>query len=428
MLKFLVLFFFSFSFVYSITFNQLIEKTLQNSPYLKSKYLDVNIAKEELNIVDSAFYPTINVGYVSEEVNSLNSDQVSTYIDSNSVSNEDIKKSYSFVNLNYNLYSFGRVSLKSDIQKELVDSKKYKYCIVLKDMFQNLLQEYYEARIAFLKIQYLEELLKLQNQIFTYKNKLFALGEVDKITVVESSLQIANSYSNKLEVINKLENSIIALEKITHTKLKTTDLEPLSYNKYSDILEFDSSPNGLYLQHKISSKAKEISYYEREFLPNVNFYAKYDFYGSSTKSYSEAMDNMDKNSYKLGVSISWNFFNGFKTISQKNKTKLELQQLKYQYLHEKEEFNSTRKLSISNIDSLKKEKKELQNILDLSNQNKINSKKLYKIGELSKVETLTKEIEILNKKQELESMNEKLVFEKLKKNLLSYGVNQCIVH
>ena len=160
----------------------------------------------------------------------------------------------------------------------------------------------------------------------------------------------------------------------------------------------------------------------------VNFYAKYDFYGSSTKSYSEAMDNMDKNSYKLGVSISWNFFNGFKTLSQKNKTKLELKQLKYQYLHEKEDFNSRLKLSSSKINSLEKEQKELQRILDLSNQNQINSMKLHKVGELSKVEILNKQIETLNKKQELKSMNEKFAFEKLKKHILSYGVNQCIVH
>lgn len=99
--------------IYAVDFEYLLNKAYENSYEIKQKQLDVDIAKKDLDIVYAEFYPELSVGYNIENTNSLDDDNdINTNIDGNSVSNETLKKSYSYVSMNYNLYGFGRSTQK----------------------------------------------------------------------------------------------------------------------------------------------------------------------------------------------------------------------------------------------------------------------------------------------------------------------------
>ncbi|WP_164968861.1 TolC family protein, partial [Malaciobacter mytili] len=178
---------------------------------------------------------------------------------------------------------------------------------------------------------------------------------------------------------------------------------------------------------KINAKKSEIYLYEKEFLPTLDFYSKYDFYGYDSHSYRTSLSTLSKNSYKFGLVLSLNIFDGFKTTSLKRKTLLQLKQLQKQYEFERDKFNYEIKTLKENF---KLEKSIFQNktkSLKLAFENTINSTKLYKQGEITKLDEINKKIENIYKQLELQKSKEKLAYESTKKLILLED-EKCIVH
>lgn len=415
--------------LYGINFNELVNHTYLNSNELQHKYLDIDIAQEDLNIVVSELYPILNIGYNLEKTNSLDDEHnTNTSIDGNNISNETLKKSYSYININYNLYSFGRVSQKIEVQKQNKESKKYEYCIGFQELILELLKNYYEARTATEKLKIIDDILKQKNEIYLYNNRLFHLGEIDKTSVLNASLDVVTTYNKKLEHSQILNESLFNILRISKTDLSNKILEPLQSTINNENIEFYKTEKSFLLQTKIKMKQAELSFLNKEFLPNVNLYAKYDMYGYDERSYTEAFDNMNSNSYKMGLNISWNIFNGFKTTAQKQKAKLELKKLQHEYLIQKDKFDTQKSIDNHKIAVLNEELYHLEkNVFNsLENQNNIN--KLYDLGESNKLEWLNKQITRLNNTLEEVLMKEKIAYETIKKEILLYGTKECTVH
>lgn len=192
-------------------------------------------------------------------------------------------------------------------------------------------------------------------------------------------------------------------------------------------MDFDDSSNAKVIISKIKEKQSEILFYEKEYLPNINFYSKYDFYGYDQKNYLNSIDDLRENSYRFGVNLSINLFDGFKTSSLKQKATLELKQLQVKYDLEKDKFDS--EILISN-ENYKIDKENLENKLkniELSTQNQINTKKLENIGEIAKIESINSNIETLYKNLEYELNKGKLAYEYTKREIYKDG-EKCIVH
>lgn len=416
-------------YLFAINFDELKKYTLENSTELKVSDLDILLADKELKIIDSEYYPQLSVGFNMESSNSLSDSQNSTYIDNSSVSNEKLKKSYSSLNLNYNLYDFGRISAKSSSQKHVVNSLKYEYCKKEKAVVERLLESYYKSLIYQNKNTTLNKVLELQNSIFNLNKRLFEIGDIDNITLTDSSIEVANLYSDLKKNESLFTESFKELENISHYDLEESmKLQSLvSISSSQRKISFEDTSDAQALQNKIKSKKAQIELYTKEYLPQVNFYSKYDAYGSDQDSFSGALEDMSSNSFKVGFSISWNLFNGFKTTSQKQKALLELQQLTYKYELEKRDFE-TKLETIENNIALEKEilQKRYQNQNSYQRNNQ-NSKRLNTIGEITTVQKLKKEIQKLYGELEYKESKEKLAYESIKQNIYTVKGLQCTV-
>ncbi len=415
-----------FNPLYAMDFNHLKELLEKNSKQLELKKYNIDISKEDINIINSENYPNINVGFNIEDSKSLNNN-ISTSVGEYSITSDSLKKSYSYINLNYNLYSFGRLDNKKRIQKYRAESIKYDYCKEKKDLILKLLDIYFNALNNQIKIENFQNIIKDRNNIYKLKNRLFNIGNITKIEVTKSAIEVANLYSQINDSKKELKNFYEQISFLTNYKfLKDEKLKPLMINELKKDMEFENSSTAKELLFQIKSKQAEILLYEKEFLPNLNFYSKYDFYGYDENSYKSSMHNMKKNSYRFGLNLSINFFDGFKTLSQKQKTILELKQLQTQYDLEKKKFDNEILISNQNYQMDKQNlKHKLQNI-QLSSSNQTNIIKLENIGELGQIDILNSNIEKTDKHLDYKLNELKLAYEYTKRIILD-EVEKCIV-
>lgn len=402
------------------------QQLIENSKELQIKKYDINIEKEELNIIDSQSYPSFSFGFNIEKSNLLEKNITSTSVGS-SLTTDSLKKSYSYINLNYTLYSFGRIEQKKQTQKYIIDFSSFEYCLSKKNLLLKLLDYYYNLLNTKHKIYYLQKVLDLKSKVYKNKEKLFKNGNISKFDVSQSAIQIAELYSTLNEDKKELENILNQISILTtYTFKKDENFKSLEIVSSKNI-DFKNTVNAKKIISQINAKKSEIYYYEKEFLPNLDFYSKYDFYGYDSNSYRSSLSTLTKNSYKFGLVLSLNIFDGFKTISLKRKAFLQLKQLQKQYEMQRDKFNYEIKTLNANY---KLEKSIFENktkSLNVALENSTNSTKLYKQGEINKIDEITQYIENIYKQLQLEKSKEKLAYESTKKLLLLED-EKCIVH
>ena len=413
--------------LYSIDFEELKNHMLENSKQLQIKKYDVDISNEDLNIVNSDAYPSLSVGYNIENSESLTNNINSTSVGDNNLSNDTLKKSYSYLSLNYNLYSFGRLEDKRQNQKHLITASKFEYCLEFKDLSLKLLEHYNNILNNQTKAAYLSKIIEEKNKIYKYKEKLFDSGNITRLDVTKSAIEVADLYSQISDNQKEFKNLLNQIVLITnHPLVDKVYFNPLTISNINPQNEFENSVNAKTLESQIKAKISEVSLYEDDYLPNLNFYSKYDFYGYDKDSYQQSFDEMRENSYKFGLSLSLNIFNGFKTSSQKEKALLQLKQLQTKYDLEKDNFEN-QILTIN--ENYKLDKLNLENkskTLNLAFLSETNSLKLKDIGELGQIEMMNSNIEKLYKEIDYKLSEGKLAYEYTKKSILLEDA-QCIV-
>lgn len=414
--------------LYCIEFQELKDYMFKNSKQLQIKKYDIDISNKDLSIIDSDAYPTISIGYNIEKSESLNSKISNTSIGDNSLSNDTLKKSYSYLSLDYNLYSFGRLEKKRQNQKYLINVSKFEYCLECQDLSLKLLEQYNNILNNQIKADYLAKIIEEKNKIYKYKEKLFESGDISSLDVTNSAIDVADMYSQISDNQKEFKNLYNQIVLITNYPLLGKEhFNPLIISNITSQKEFEKSVNAKIIESKIKAKEFEIALYENDYLPNLNFYSKYDFYGYDKDSYKQSIDGMKENSYKFGLNLSINIFNGFKTSSQKEKALFQLKQLQTQYDFDKDKFdNEILTLNQNyNFDTFNLENKS--KTLDLAFLIERNSSKLKEIGELNQIEILNSNIEKLYKELDYKLNEGQLSYEYAKKSILLED-DKCIAH
>lgn len=415
------------SYTFSIDFTQLLHHLNENSKQLQFKKYDIDISKEDLNIIKSEDYPTVSIGLNIENSKSLEDSLSSTSVGDNNLIGDSLKKSYGYVNLNYNLYSFGRFDNKKKVQEYQIETSKYEYCLANKDLILKLLDFYNNSLNYQIKTKILEEIIDVKSKIYNSKEKLFSTGNISKLEVTKGAIEVADLYSQISENKKELKNLLNQISLLTnYSFIKNEFLEPLVINKFEEERKFEDTVNAKTILFQIKAKQSEISLQEKEYLPNLNFYSKYDVYGNDKDSYKKSIEEMKEYSYKYGLNLSINIFDGFKTSAQKQKNLLQLKQLQTKYDLEKDNFENQILTINDNYEMDTVDLKNKTQTLELALANSNDSLRLKKIGELGQIEMLNVQIEKKYKELDYKLSKGKLAYEYTKKSILLED-NECIV-
>lgn len=413
------------------TYDSLYEKILTNSHLIKSEKIKYQLSQVELNLIEANDYPTLSMGFSIENSKTLNKNILSSSVNGSTISTATAKKAYSSLNLNYNIYDFGKNKNKEKAQENIIFQKKNKVCYEANEIAYKLLKFYSEVHKRQNQNNVLIKILNHYKNIYQYQKKLFKAGEAEQNNIIEYSLKIVDLdfkiNNNKKETLFYLHE----IEKLLNINFKKNETIIFSSLYSDDTLshiennEFSKTFYGKMLHSIIKEKMFLVTSKKREYFPSFDFYGVYDFYGEDKDSYSEAFNELTENSYRMGISLKINIFDGFRTQSNIEKAILELQLAENQYVLKENEFNvnlnqNKEKIHAALID-LKKSKEQNKNSLLIYK----NTSSLNQLGERSQIEVLNKEIEHFYSQVNYIEKESTFMYEKKYQELLTKEHSTC---
>lgn len=424
-----------------ISYRDTLKAAIDNSFDLKMSQAEIGISRAQLKSVRADWYPTLSLQFNTEYNKDLTDGKGTyAYAGNTMITPFTQFRDMLYLTLSYNLLDFGIQGKKVHIAKQELKQKEISYNMQLKDLKLKILDLYTKAQQYSNSITTKTEILKLYENIFTNKERMFSAGINNKLTVMDEAVKIARTK-------NDIENSRIelqhTLEDLTYYTKQEYNSEKLDFknidesNRESNLIEdsnpanvikseiridnydFNFDPNltdeSKYYDLEIDKKKAELSILKRQLLPSFRFYTGYSLYGQNPNNYYSSLQEVGQRSLVIGISSQYVFFDGFKNRANREKTKLEIEKLQIEKEKKLAELDNQYRKLFRSYESYNEElmtNRELLNTVKekLDAVNRLNSKKLIEQNELfsTKAELLNQEYEleqnIINITSKLEEM------------------------
>lgn len=378
-----------------IGIDTLLDHAHKNSWRLKIKSTDVAIEQERLDVVKSAYYPTLSLGYNSEYNKKLSggTGESASIGDTVIYSGNTYEDSMS-LRLNYDLYRFGATQKEVAMQQREIRIKTIESCHEENRLSQEILDQYAQALKAHREWESKKSIAQMRSELYAYKERLVEAGKESRSSVANEAIEIINVQRDMERSRLRYDDAIIKLSELSTLDLKPSDitLSPL-YHRISNPTEYDQTIEAGIYHEKIAQKDEEISRHFAQQLPSLSAYGNYYLYGSDDNQYSKAFDSMEPNSWNAGLSIRWDLFSGFKSIHEAQALKLEKERLQHEYNLKKSEFESTVHSSTLRQEHLSQMVEQENLMVSKTHENIERFKRLIQAGEGDALTLLTHKIE-----------------------------------
>lgn len=414
----------------TLTYRSTLNQAINNSFDIKMATLDIDISKAELKTARADLYPTLYTQVNSEYNNGLGNTSNINYVGNTVVSSYTQYRNLASVGLQYNLFDFGAIGKKVLIAKKDVEQKKVMVDIQLKDLKLKILDLYTKALQCNDEIKTKSEILKVYEEMFDAKERLFQAGTTDKISVMNEAVKIArlqdDIQNSKLELKNTLNDLYsYTLQKYNPDNIEVLDFEELNIqpsvvlvNNFRPLNEplkakvaeekFDLSFNpeksleSKYYDFEIEKKKAELEMYKRQRFPSFKFYTNYLMYGQDPNQYMESFSSFKQASLAFGISGSFAFFDGFKNKASKEKAALEIKKLQLEKEKKLTEVKTQYEKSYSSYQVYNDELIIKKDLLGKVKVKLESLDRMYKNGLIERNELLTAKADILSQEYDLQ--------------------------
>lgn len=375
----------------TLTYRNTLKQAIDNSFDIKMATLDIDISKAELKATRADLFPTIYTQVNTEYNNGLGNTANINYVGNTVVSSYTQFRNLASVGLQYNLFDFGATNKKVLVARKDVEQKKVMVDLQMKELKLKILDLYTKTLQYNDEIKTKSEILKVYEEMFQAKERLFKAGTSDKISVMDEAVKIARTqddiHNSKLELKKALNDlSSFTLQKYEVKNLEVLDFEELNIQPnilpvsnfeplkakireekveiFKGDLSFnpESSLESKYYDFELEKKKAELEMYKRQRYPAFKFYTNYLMYGQDPNQYWESFSSFKQASLAFGISGSFAFFDGFKNKAQKEKATLEIKKIQLEKEKKLTEIKTAYEKSYASYESYNEElgcKKEL---------------------------------------------------------------------
>lgn len=410
----------------TLTYKTVLKTAMDNSFDIKMAALDIDISKAELKMSRADLFPTLYTQVNTEYNNGLGNTANINYVGSTVVSSYTQYRNLASLGLSYNLFDFGAINKKVLIAKKDVEQKKVAVDMQVKDLKLKILELYTKTLEANDTIKTKTEILKVYEEMFHNKERLFLAGTKDKISVMDEAVKIARAqddiHNSKLELKKTLSDlSSYTLQKYNTNNIEVLDFEemnipnaivpvgnfePLKAKIIEENTDLSFNPNksleAKYYDFEIEKKKAEFEMYKRQRLPSFKFYTNYLCYGADPNSYFSSYSEFKQTALAFGISGSFAFFDGFKNRASKEKAALEVKRLQLEKEKKLTELKTEYEKSYASYETYAE---ELSNKKDLLN--KVKDKltaldRMSKSGLIERNDLLVTKADLLNQEFDLQ--------------------------
>lgn len=413
-----------------ISFKKLVEHVNATSPKILQQKINTKLSRVRLESVQSQYYPTFNLGATSEYSHKYNQSYTPSSVGDNSLTQSTQYQTSTVISMNYDLFRFGATALHVEAAHKEIDSSLANECVVNEEILTELLETYQKARIANIKLYYYKKIKKAYEELYRNAKRLYAYGSLRQTEVSSYALQIADLVANAAQTREEKNSALGHLYYLSGVKIDTLNqLTPLHVkDSDEDLPSFEQSTQYKKIQAQIKQKEALLKAEQKAYYPILALYGKYDLYGSDLDTYSNSIDNLDKNGYRFGLSISWNIFDGFKREANIKTRLLELKNAKIALEDVKREYEKDKMILNTQIKNLKDRVVVSKQAADVSNDLASMSNRLHKSGESDKLSSIKSQITFYQNLLKTKEAQEMLETTKMKKMIIAQKENRCAVH
>ncbi|MDR1007539.1 MAG: TolC family protein [Campylobacteraceae bacterium] len=394
-------------------FNMLSSALLDTSPKLKQNEIEVMIAKENIDVANAGYYPSLRFVSNLERSRKFENMFSPTYVGDDSLTQSDGRYISASLYFTYDIYHFGATDYSLKAAEANMNVLSAAKCIKEKESLLSLLEAYSRVRSNNYQLEYYGKIQELYTELYGLTKRLHESGNLAKTSSLEYAKELADVITLIAGIKEERANYFSQIIYLSGINIDENDiLQPLDESaQYYQNIAFENSATAKQMMSVISQKQAELNLEKTNYLPAISFYARYDMYGSSSDSYNEALNDLGKNGYRFGISFSLPLFDGFRSDSRISIKRLELTQSRLAYedakrAYEKEQFlvNSQISLAKSRLDSVSSGVQSSDELVQADTL-------LYNAGELDRITLLNDQINrhkiniSLKEAHELLSMN-----------------------
>ena len=416
----------------SITYEELLKSASIKSNKLKIYKTDESIESARLSSVSSEYYPNLGISYNTE----YNRDENGLPFGTESVGDTVITSGTRYqsslsLNMDYELYHFGTTNKSINIAESEVEIRYLLWCEEEKKLHQNILDRYNSAIKMKIQSNLRQEMLMIRQELYIIKKRLYKAGRYSKIDLGDEAIYIIDLEREIERALMQYQEDVIVLSNLSHIEIdeKESTLLPIGHSEIDTFVDdFEETTEGHRYDELVFQKEEEMSRYKRMQFPSVSMYGNYYFYGSDADNAYSSFEDIQKNSWKLGVAVRMSIFEGFKYNSESDRLWFELQRVKQEREMRKREYEYNAKSKQSKILHLAtlEDKDE-----HLFNETQVKIKmieRLKKTHKIDSVRELSVRLEVLERELNLQIEQSEVNYESASLNIMYRGVDQCTQH
>jgi len=415
-----------------VSYEELLESSSSMSNKLKVFKSDELIEGTNLENVYAQYYPTLALSYNTEYNRDLNGfASGSESIGDTVITNGTRFQSSLSLNLNYELYHFGTTQKSVSIVEKEIDIKRLNWCQEEKKLHQNILDRYSSAIKSNVRSSLKKQMLELRYKLYKIKQRLYKAGKYSKVDLGDEAITIIDLERDIELAVLQYQEDIKVLSNLSHIEIneKETELLGIGVNLKTPTLgSFEETAIGQKYSTQIEQKEKELSRLISSQLPSLSMYGNYYVYGSDTHNLTDAFDSMRKNSWKMGLSVRFNIFEGFKYNNDSQKLKYELTRIKHERDLTAREYDYNSKIKQNKIFHLDALQSKDQDLYEKTTQKIKMIKRLIKSHEIDKASELNALLESLERELNLKIEENEAAYERASLEIEYRGVAQCTQH
>ena len=330
-----------------ITFEGVLAKAIERSHDLKIAEFDVAAKREAVKERIFDFLPSVKVQSNAEYYKDLT--QGTAYV--NSVGDELYSDSSQYQNTyslraDMTLWDFGVRAKRMEIAELDVLASEEGGRTALLDLKLAVLDEYAAASMASEEIRLRREMLPLLEEVRDIRERTYAAGLTDKISVIEAAVEMDRAKSAILEQEHDLEVRLENLSFFTGEEYRIEGLQLVSLpdpGAPPGVFDVESHPEVRRLDQEIAKKEAEASMARRNMLPVLSLYSRYSFYGTDPNSFDRARSDVSERGYNVGVVAALPLTEGVRGVYSANRVELEVSRLRVERMKKISELKNSYK-------------------------------------------------------------------------------------
>lgn len=369
------------------------------------------IVKNNSSVLNSGYLPTVSISggsnYTESDAEIAFPGQVyedGTPIPNRIFEDQESQRFNAGVNLNYTLFDgLGRKFTYKRLKEQYALSE-----LQLRETIEFTILQLYEVYFNIAQLTESKSIFQENLSISKERQKraeiAFIHGQGNKLAVLNAQVDVTNDSINLIQIKQQLDNSkrdlnLLLNQPISQDFEVDLNVDFIPYIQIESFLENAAENNVELLKQKSNTQINsyDIKISQSGYLPTVGLVGSYGWNLNKSPA-SPFFPGTNNNSYSVGVgaSLSWNLFDGGRTLTRVKNAKLTLEN--QDLLEQESKLSFTRDISksIQNFKNAKEIFKIQKKQVETATYNFNRSKAQYKLGSITAIEFRQAQINLTN--------------------------------